>query len=251
MTSRRIVAAGIHLAISACVAAIAALVVFLLWYPYPYASLAGGLWLFVILVSVDVVLGPTLTAVVASPGKELRELRRDLTIIVAIQIAGFAYGLHTIAMARPVLLSFEVDRFRVIVDADIDPSSMAKAPPELRDLSWTGPRLIAAVKPTDPQEQLRAINLGFAGFDLSVLPQYWRDYASQSAAAWRAARTVDLLLRKYPTSSREVAVAEKKAGEPAGGLRFLPLTSRRKSWVALVAPPDAHIVGFVPVDGFF
>ena len=40
--SRRVVAAGIHLLLSAIVAAIAALVVFLLWYSPPYAAISGG-----------------------------------------------------------------------------------------------------------------------------------------------------------------------------------------------------------------
>ena len=34
-------------------------------------------------------------------------------------------------------------------------------------------------------------------------------------------------------------------------LRFLPVLSRQGSWVALLAPADAHIVGYLAVDGFF
>jgi len=34
-------------------------------------------------------------------------------------------------------------------------------------------------------------------------------------------------------------------------MRFLPMTSRHASGVALLAPPDARIVGYLPVDGFF
>jgi hypothetical protein len=251
MPRRRLVAGGIHLLSSACVAAVSALVVFLVWYPHPYASLAGGLGLFAILVSVDVVLGPALTFVAASPGKPKAELRRDIAIIIVIQIAGFAYGVHTIALARPVFLSFEIDRFRVVTAADIDTSTLAEAPPGLRSLPWTGPRLIAAVKPTDPKEQLRSIDLGLAGFDLSMIPRNWREFSSQSATAWRVARPVSALLAKYPALAGDVKTIEGSAGTKADDLRFLPVMSRRQSWVALLAGPDAHIVGYLPVDGFF
>lgn len=101
---RRGRAAGLHLMLSAAVPASAALLVFLLWYPPPYAAIAGGLGLFALLVSVDVVPGPALPAVAASQGKPLSELRRDLAVIVTIQVAGFAYGMYSIALAWPVFL---------------------------------------------------------------------------------------------------------------------------------------------------
>ena len=56
--SRRVVATAFHLLASACVAGIAALIVFGVWYPPPYSTIAGGMNLFVLLMSVDVVLGP-------------------------------------------------------------------------------------------------------------------------------------------------------------------------------------------------
>jgi hypothetical protein len=231
---RRFVAAGIHLLISACVAAVAAGVVLLIWYPPPFGVVAGGLGLFAILVSVDVVLGPTLTAVAASPGKPRREWRRDLAIIIAIQLAGFAYGIWSIALARPVYLSFEIDRIRVVTAADIESQALGEAPASLRSLPWLGPEQIAAVKPADPTEQTRSIDLGLAGFDLSMVPKYWREYSTtQRAAAWKAARPIDSLLAKYPQQAKAARDVALRAG-----------------WSALIAAPDARIVGYLPVDGF-
>jgi len=248
--TRRLLAAGIHLSLSACVAAAAAGVVFLIWYPPPFGAIAGGLGLFLILVSVDVVLGPTLTAVVASPGKPFRELRRDLAVIVAIQLAAFAYGISSIAIARPVYVSFEIDRFRVVTAADIETQALADAPAALRSLPWLGPKEIAAVKPTDPAEQERSIELGLAGFDLSMDPRNWRDYATQRDAAWKKARPIDALMAKYPQQAAAARNIAAHAGQELNTLRFLPLMARRAIWSAVIAPPDARIVGYLPVDGF-
>lgn len=247
----RIKAAGLHLLASGLVAAISAALVFLVWYPPPYAALAGGTSLFLLIVVVDVVLGPALTAVVASPGKSRAELARDLAVIVVIQLAAFGYGLYTMALARPVLLVFEVDRLRVVTAADIDSASLHEAPLALRQLSWTGPRMIAAIKPTDPTEQMKSVELGLAGVDLAMQPKQWRDYALQADEIWRIARPVPVLLAKYPQVAGEVAGVARKVGQPAQALRFLPLMSRSESWVTLVAEPGARVVGYVPVDGFF
>lgn len=247
----RLKAAGIHLLASGLVAALAAALVFLVWYPPPYATLAGGIGLFLLIVGVDVILGPALTAVVASPGKSLSELTRDLAVIVIVQLAAFGYGLYTMALARPVLLAFEVDRLRVVTAADIEPAMLADAPPALQQLSWTGPRLVAAVKPTDPAEQMRSVELGLAGVDLAMQPRQWREYAAHADEAWRVARPVSVLLAKHPQLGAEVAEVARSAGQPPQDLRFLPLMSRRASWVALVAAPGARVVGHLPVDGFF
>lgn len=248
---RRAKAAGLHLLASCAVAGLVSLLVFHLWYPAPFAAIAGGTSLFLLLVSVDVVMGPALTAVAASPAKPLRELQRDLAVILLLQLGAFGYGLYTMAMARPVYLVFEVDRMRVVVAADVDPAGLADAPAHLRSLPWTGPGLIAAVKPTNPDELMRSVELGMSGIDLSMVPRNWRDYAGEAANVWRVARPVDKLLAKYPAMAPELEAMAVRSGQQVQALRFLPLVSRQAMWVSVVAEPGARIVGHLPVSGFF
>lgn len=242
--------AGLHLIASLVVAGTAAFIVFAVWYPPPYAAIAGGLSLFLILISVDVVLGPVLTAVVADPQKPRRDLRRDIAVIVAVQLAGLAYGVHTIALSRPVHIVFEVDRMRVVTAADVDTDMLDEAPAGLQTLPWTGPTLIAAAKPTKPDDVLRAIELALGGFDISMFPRHWREYDSQRDAAWNAARPVADLIARYPEAARGVEAIAARSGVPSGQLRFLPLLSRHASWSTVVAPTDARVVGHLPWDGF-
>jgi hypothetical protein len=249
--SRRVRASLIHLLCSAAVAALAALIVFRLWFPYPYNVLAGGTTLFLLLTGVDVCLGPALTAVVASPTKPRAELRRDIAVIAAVQLVALAYGLYSLGLARPVLVSFEIDRFRVVAAADIDPALLAEAPETLRHLSWRGPVTIASIKPSDPVERLKSVELGLAGFDLSMLPANWREWAPLREAAWDAARPVELLIDRYPAESSEVQALAREHGATPQGLRFLPIVSRHASWCAILAMPGVEIVGYLPVDGFF
>lgn len=251
LRSRRFVAPGIHLLVSVGVALITSFVVFKVWYPPPYAEIAAGTTLFLLFLLVDVVLGPALTLVVADPAKSMNALRRDLVVIVAVQFAGLAYGTYALALARPVYLAFEVDRLRVVTAADIDPATLEEALPHLRTLPWSGPRLIAAVRPTRPDEVLRSIELALAGFDISLIPRNWQDYAAQRDVAWSVAQPVSSLRTRYPEADSSIAQIAAETGQSPDSLRFLPVESRRESWIALISAPDARIVGYLPLDGFF
>lgn len=248
-TRRR--AAILHLLFSAGATLVASLVVFLVWFPPPFAQIAGGFQLFLLVVSVDVVIGPALTAVVASPGKSRREFVFDVAVIVVVQCAALGYGAYTMALARPVALVHEVDLFRLVSAADLEASSLAKSQPQFQILSWRGPRLIVAVKPERLDEQLRSIELSLAGVQLAMLPEYWRDYDKYVDLVWSSARPIQLLLARYPAATADVAKAAAASGESPQALRFLPLVARRKGWVALVALRNATIVGYLPLDGQF
>lgn len=248
--NRRLRAGGIHLLVSASIAALAALLVFLVWFPSPYASIAGGLGLFALLVSVDVVLGPLLTAVVASGTKPRAELRRDIVIIAIVQLVAFGYGMYSIAAARPIYMVFEVDRFTVVRAADIDPAALERAAPAFRELPWTGPRLIAARKSTNSDEMLHSLELSFSGVDISMQPERWVDYGGMHEAVLKAAHPVKALVEKYPGAGEQVRAVARRAGVAPDALLFLPLTSRRGISTALLSAADARVVGYVPVDGF-
>jgi hypothetical protein len=217
-----------------------------LWYPPPYAQLAGGLELLALLITVDVVLGPALTAVVASPGKLRRVFVRDLLFIVAVQLAAAGYGIQTLALARPIGLVFEVDQMRLVSAADVPGELLSQAPSELRALSWSGPRLMAAVKPSDPNELAQAIQLGMSGVELSMLPKQWRSYESEREAVLLRSRPIELLLQQHPDALAEVDALAHRAQVPVAALRFLPLRTRRvEGWVSLVAAPEARLVGHI------
>jgi hypothetical protein len=250
LTWKRVRAAVLHLGVSLLMAGLAALLVFMVLYPSPFAAVTQVGPVFLMLVGIDIVVGPALTLVIAKPTKPRAELIRDLSVIALLQLAALGYGLHSVATARPVALVFEVDLLRLVTANEIDDSTLAEAPASLRSLSWSGPRLMAAAKPTDPDEQLRTIELGLSGIPLAALPKYWRDYASYADKAWQKSRPVSDLLTKYPQIQQEVAAIASQAGQPPEALRFLPLMSRQISWVSVLAP-GAQVVGHLPVDGFF
>jgi hypothetical protein len=245
-------AALVHASLSVTVAALVALLVFGLWFPSPYRELSGGRELFWLVMGVDIVCGPLLTAVIYNPRKRRAELVRDLGFVVLIQLAALAYGLHAVMQARPVVVVFEADRLRVLSIADIDTTKLKDAAPDLRELSLTGPRLIAARVPRPNDSDFNAtLDLALQGVEVSMLPAYWRPYDEYRKLVSLKAQPISELKRKQPAAVSTIDEAVAKTGMRPEQIGWLPMQSRRSSdWVALLRRDTADVVGFVPVEGF-
>ena len=74
-------AAGIHLGLSATIGTLVLLAMLLVWYPGAYFAAAGGEGLLLILLGVDISLGPLLTLIIFNPRKRLNLIRLDLSVI--------------------------------------------------------------------------------------------------------------------------------------------------------------------------
>lgn len=245
----RLRAAGIHLGLSALVALLAAALVFGMWYPWPFGQLSGGQDLFVIVVAVDVVLGPLITFTVFDRRKPWSELRRDLAVVALLQLAGLAYGLHAVFVARPVVVALEGDRLRVVRAIDLDEAELRKAPPELQSLSVHGVRVVATRQPQG-EEKLKAIDMAMSGIDIGMRPEFWLPLADTAPALARAGRPLAELQRRYPERAAELVRYVKATGRDAEQLKFLPVLARRSDWVALVDASTGALVGYAPFDGF-
>jgi hypothetical protein len=243
--NRRFRAALIHLILSAAVAGAVAWLVFLLWYPAPYRVVSGGQELFLLVMFVDVTLGPLLTLTVFNPKKASPELRRDLAVVGLLQLAGLAYGLDAVAQARPVATVLEEDhRVRVIRAFDLAPEELAKAPAGLQALPWMGLWRLAVREPT-AAENFEAMIAKMGESGLGVRPQFWLP-AEQAPAAWaKAGRPVEELRQSLDADARtRLDAAIKKTGRPADKLRFLPILARRTDHVLLTDATDGAIVGY-------
>lgn len=246
----RAIAAGWHLLISAIIALLVAWIVLGLWYPGPFRRMAGGQELLLLIVGVDVVLGPMLTFLVFNLAKGWPHLRRDLFTIGVLQLAAIAYGVHAAYVARPVALVFELDRFHVVSAIDVYQPELAKARPEYRSLPNSGPRMLSLRQPEAGAEKTDALWMAIEkGFDMGQRPIFWVPYDEGRSAALARARPVKLLLDQYPVMAKEYTAELVAAGAKPDQARFLPVVAR-SDWVAVLGE-DGEIQCFLPVNGFF
>jgi hypothetical protein len=245
-------AAGMHLLGSACVAALAACLVFVLWYPSPYTVMAGGAGLFLLITGVDIVMGPLITFAIFDRRRKPRsELRRDLVVIVLLQLAALGYGLYVMYTVRPVVLALEGTRFRVVTAQDVLLDELPKAQPAFRHLSHMGPVTVNTALPATAEEQFDSVTRALAGQDIGTRPKFWRPWDDNARTRVKGiARHVDALRKHYPKRVAELDAALQRTARPEAQLRYVPVLSRHGDWVAFIDANTGDIVGFAPFDGF-
>ncbi len=246
----RLQASGAHFALSLGVALLAATLVFGVWYPYPYREISGGRELFFIIMAVDVVMGPLLTFAVFNRKKPLEELKRDLAIIVLLQLAALGYGLWTVFISRPVHLVFEYNRFRVVHAIEVDDTLLAKAPPSLQRLPITGPTTLSLRNFKDGKEQGDMTMAALGGMQLAARPELWQDYATAAPQILAEAKPVAQLKARFTTRTPEIDDAVRSTGRPELALQYVPMVGRKTFWTVLVDGVSAEPLVFLPIDSF-
>ncbi len=248
----RLQAAGIHLCISLLLAVLAAILVFFVWYPYPYREISGGRALFLLIVGIDVIMGPLLTLTVFNVRKSRRELVRDLSVIGGLQLAALVYGIWTVAVARPVHLVFEMDRYRVVHAIEVSPELLEKASPEFRSLPVTGPTLLSVRPFHNARESMDVTVAALKGVPIATRPDLWQAYEKAGPQIAGRARPVSELKARFPGRVKEIDQALSSAGASAGmpNVGYIPMMGRDKLWTALINTNTLEIVAFVPIDSF-
>lgn len=239
-----------HAGLSLAVATLAAILVYQFWYPMPYRAMLGVGGIFVVLLCVDVVCGPLLTLLLASPRKSGLEMSLDLTVIGAIQAAALVYGLHAVWIGRPVVLAFERDRMTVVSANEIESTDLPAAPAEFRQLPFGGILQVATRKPKDNTEFIQSIDLSLAGLPPAMRPAWWQPMRTQQEQMRTVAKPLTELVARRPEQADELRIAAAKSGYSVEALSYLPLTSSKtKDWVAFFND-SMEMVGHAPVDGF-
>lgn len=228
-----------HVVFSLCIAALSSALVFWIWHPAPLAKAVGAGDIFLMMLAIDVILGPILTFAVAKEGK--KSLKFDLSVIVFVQLAALIYGLHSLSLNRPVYIAFDVWRFEVVHANDITPDSLQQAQSPYNTLGWGKPQFVA-VRPAANTEEKNARlfdELGGKGAPSTKVQLYqeldksW-DIINQEAFAvsqltqFNPAETVDAVLKSYPNADK-----------------FVPLKAAREDMTVLINSKDKQIVKIV------
>ena len=223
-------ASAIHLLLSAAIAGSVLLFMLEVWYPWPLFEAAGGSHLVLVLVGVDVTLGPLITLIIFKSGK--KGLKFDLTVIAVLQVAALAYGIHALYLARPVYLAFTVDRFDLVTAKDIDPADLEKVTrPEFKRPPLGRPQYVAAVLPSDPAEKMKILNTSLQGKDLQMYPQHYAPYEQEASNALKRAAALDVLTKR---DAQQVNDYLRSSGRSAQSLKYLPLRAPHKDGAVLL-----------------
>jgi len=240
-------AAAIHLSISVAIGLAAAALIFGVWYPAPYSQAAGAGELVLLLLGVDVVLGPLLTLVIFRSGK--KGLKFDLAVIAVMQACALTYGLSVVTRARPAFIVAAVDRFTLVTANDLDAADLAQgSKPEFQSVSWTGPKLVGVEMPQDTKSHNDLVFSGAAGKDIEQFPKYYVDYAQTAKSMLARAKPLDVLRKVRPEAAPLLEDWLHGHNRDAATIAWLPLTTQTKSLVMLLDRTSGQVLDALPID---
>lgn len=224
---------ALHLLASATVLALVLGCLYLGWYRWPGWYLAVARNVFLLLAGVDLVLGPCLTAIVASTKKPRRELARDIGIIAAVQLIALAYGTYSLWEGRPLYYAFSENMLELVQAYDIDPDEWSLAQrrnPALAPHWYSRPRWIWAPLPENPAERDRILRAAITGeTDVINMPRYFHPWQSGASALREQLQPVASIRFLGSDEKRRIEQRMRQAGldpERANAIIFMGRTAR-------------------------
>ncbi|WP_180160769.1 TfpX/TfpZ family type IV pilin accessory protein [Acinetobacter sp. YH01004] len=217
-----------HFAISCIIALAVMMLVFFVWYPSPLATAVGVTHIFLMLLAIDVIIGPVLGFIVYKEGK--KTLKMDLGVIVLLQLSALAYGIFNIAEGRPVWLAYNIDRFELVRNNDIIEEKIAQALPQYQHPSWGKPQYVAVEFAKDSEtrnEDMFAEALG--GISLAHKPERYVDISNAKTQVQQRMQPLEVL-EQYNEQTVVQAIV-KKYPQAIG---FVPLKAVNVDMTVLV-----------------
>ena len=191
----RLTAFGLHLLGSTCVLTLVLGGLYLGWYHWPGWYLTAVTRVLLIVGLVDLGLGPTLTLIIANPKKPRRVLARDVTMIVAVQLAALIYGATTLWQGRPLYYTFSANRLETVQASDIENEEIAlarKDNPSFAPHWYSLPRWVWAPLPQDPDKAAAIVNSASfgSGKDVIDMPRYFKAWSEGLPALRKQLKTL-------------------------------------------------------------
>lgn len=239
----RIRATAIHFSISAVVAIALLALFWFIWYPAPLFRAVGGLEIFLMLLGIDVVLGPLLTFVVFKAGK--RSLQIDLAVIAAVQVAALIYGVHTLLAGRPVYVASLGDGFKLVQANEVETEELEVAK---TTLPWWGPIWVGTKKSTDPKENERVLLNGAAGGGYAHFPQHHVELESMRVVMLAKAKPIMDLRRNNLNRGAEITAWLSSHGYNDQTAVFQPLRAAKERMAVILDAKTAAVVGIAPFE---
>jgi len=176
----RLKAFAVHLLGSASALTVVLGALYFGWYRWPGWYLSSVLHVVGIVVLVDLLIGPTLTLLIASPRKPRRELARDIAMVVTVQLAALTYGTVTLWGGRPLYYAFSVNSLDMVQASAIEAPERTLAlrqNPAFAPHWYSLPRWIWAPLPEDREAAKRIVTgTVFGGADVTDMPRYFRPW---------------------------------------------------------------------------
>jgi hypothetical protein len=238
---RRLRAAGYHFFISAVIGGGLFSLFWFQLYRAPLFQAVGGLEIFLMLLAIDVVLGPVMTMIVWK--KDWKQLCKDLAVIAFVQLAAVCYGVYTLWIARPVYIAALGPRFDIVHATDVDDKELATS---WKSLPLLGPEWVGVKQPIDPKERERILFSALGGADYGHFPQHHQPIENMRDEILRNAQPISDLKKLNPGEETAIDRWLEKRGVKADDVIYQGLKARAKDMAVIMDAKTAKVIGIAP-----
>ncbi len=243
----RLAALGLHLLASCFVLSVILGGLYLGWYRWPGWYLADVVQVTIVLAGVDLVAGPLLTFIIASPVKPRRVLARDIAVIIAVQLIALTYGAVSLWHGRPLYYAFSEDVLQLVQAYDIEDAELAiarKLNAPLRPHWYSLPRWIWAPLPQDSEEHDKIMASAVSGgSDVISMPRYYQPWDAGLPTLRSQLRKIDDIKYFSGNDKKLLDARVRAAGLAADQPDALALTGRGRPLLAVFDRTNLKIVG--------
>ncbi len=228
-----------HLFLSFLIGCLIVGLVFLVWYPAPLSQAVGVTQIFLMLLLIDVIVGPLLGFFIYKEGKS--SLKFDLTVIITLQMCALSYGVYSLEQGRPAWIVQHGDRFELIRKNDILLEHQRNALPQFQKVSWRGPQYAAvqlAKNANKQQDDIFKEVLG--GISIAQQPERYVELTQMKDQIQQRAQDLAQLKQLNEVSQVE-SILQKYPRANA----WLPLKANAVDMVALIHKESAEIIKIV------
>ncbi|NNG81151.1 TfpX/TfpZ family type IV pilin accessory protein [Acinetobacter sp. ANC 5378] len=174
------------------IALIASSIIFFVWYSALLTTAVGVTHILLMMLAIDVVIGPLFTLLVYKQGK--KTLKFDLIVIVLIQLSAFVYGFYSIEQGRPAWIVFNVDSFELVRKNEIVDQNIKQAKPQFQQPSWLKPQFVATEFAKNTQQCNDDMFAEvFGGISLAQRPERYVDFVEAKKQIQQRAQKLELL----------------------------------------------------------
>ncbi|UTO19847.1 type IV pilin accessory protein [Acinetobacter sp. Z1] len=228
-----------HLFISFLVGLVVVGLVFFIWYPMPLAKATGVTQVFLMMLAIDVIVGPILGLLVYKDDK--KRLIFDLTIIILIQLSALCYGIYNIAQGRPVWMVYNVDRFELVRNNEIYTKNLHQADKRFQRTSWLKPQFVATEFAKDPKRRSQDMfDEIMGGLEISQRPERYVDLSKVKQQIQKRTQKLNLL-----NQFNDKAIVQKILAQYPEATGYVPLKANAVDMTVLVSKEKGEVVKIV------
>lgn len=228
-----------HLFFSFFFASVVLFLVFYYWYPLPLSKATGVTYLLLMMLAIDIIVGPILGFLVYKEGK--KSLKFDLGVIILLQISALLFGIYSIAQGRPAWLVFNVDRFELVRQNEIIDQHINDADSQFKHAPWLGPEYVSITQSSNSKQRQEDMFLEVMG-GISMAQQPER-YKLLSFSAQQMQQKAEELkeLEEY----NDKTIVKKILAKYPQANAYLPLKANAVDMTVLINKDAAEIIKIV------